>query len=434
MRLAAAAAALLVLLGATPAGAGEELAIDDLSLDAYPEVTIDVTVPPDMASLDLLPGDFEVFVAGRRRSAAVWSLASRPTAVILVIDTSGSMDGAPMEGAVAAATAFLERLPETADVAVVSFGDTPTVTAEPGTSPSDAAAALSTLSAGGETSLYDAVLAAVRLYPVDAETRRILIVLSDGGDTVSSAPLATAVRGVELSNAELHMISLDSPEADIAPLETLATAGGTGVSSADTSGLSSVFESIGDTVLGRYRIVFATDATGPTEIAIQVRHQSFSASATTRAMFPVAPAVSAALPAPATTIAGSDPPVTGVPDAAGAEAHPQPSLIGSSWTLPAGVATVIGGVLALVLLTSRDGSRARASVADIAPPKRRRFKEVLASLSHGAETAADEVLRRRGSSAGIEAALDRAGLSIKPTQYAVAAVVSVIALGVAGSV
>jgi Mg-chelatase subunit ChlD len=98
--------------------------------------------------------------------------------VVLVIDSSGSM-GSNMEAAVAAAKRFVESLPENSSIAVVQFAQA--ITEHPGTTKSEALAALDKVKAGGATSLYDAT--ALALTKLQGKERPYVVVFSDGADS-----------------------------------------------------------------------------------------------------------------------------------------------------------------------------------------------------------------------------------------------------------
>lgn len=114
----------------------------------------------------------------------------RPVALTFVLDTSGSMNGAPLQQAKVGARTFLEGLPAADQVRLLFFANSPrwqSTTAEPvGTARGRLVAAVDGSFADGGTALYDAILAA--LTPAPGAIRgasRAVIVLTDGQDTDS---------------------------------------------------------------------------------------------------------------------------------------------------------------------------------------------------------------------------------------------------------
>ena len=181
---------LLAVFLAAPAFAEDELTVESIDTSNLPTVSIIVTLPASMAGQTPDADDFAVLVDGKRPRVDVYAGVQKPLEVVLVIDTSGSMDGAPIDQAREAAKAFVGAMPDPAAVTVIAFGDSAEVVAEPG---DDATEAISALEADGETALYDAIGLAAEAFQPGVDTRRVMVVLSDGGDTASEATLADAI-------------------------------------------------------------------------------------------------------------------------------------------------------------------------------------------------------------------------------------------------
>ncbi|MDX1691884.1 MAG: VWA domain-containing protein, partial [Acidimicrobiia bacterium] len=182
-----------LLLVLWPAGVSAQESGMEIVVDAsdHPRVVVDVLVPAAIAEREP-PGEaFALVENGRLVPAAVLAPAETITEVVLVVDTSGSMDGEPLQTAVAAATGFFDRLPEATVASLITTGGSSEVVSGPG-STAAVADALSGLEADGETALYDGVVDAVALFDADPRTRALLVVLSDGADTASEADAAEA--------------------------------------------------------------------------------------------------------------------------------------------------------------------------------------------------------------------------------------------------
>ena len=103
-----------------------EIQIVDLNSEDYPEVELVVDVPQSFADEDLSSRQFALQEGGVRRTIEVEKLRES-TAIVLAIDTSGSMSGDPLFVAQQSALAFIDGLPAQHPVAVVGFGDVVTV-------------------------------------------------------------------------------------------------------------------------------------------------------------------------------------------------------------------------------------------------------------------------------------------------------------------
>jgi Ca-activated chloride channel family protein len=126
----------------------------------------------------------------------VFHETKKKATIIIVLDTSGSMDGDKIKNAVEATANFLQRLETEDEVYVIPFADHPTElqpSGRAGDVAEDLGKAVRSLYAEGGTSLYDAVCAAaakvndLRATHDAAGEKRLygIVVLSDGQDTAS---------------------------------------------------------------------------------------------------------------------------------------------------------------------------------------------------------------------------------------------------------
>ena len=227
--LAAVAVAAALLGGAGAAGAQEAAPVEITAVDAatYPTVTAVVTAPPGLGGTGYVADAFEVLEDGRPVDATVERMPTSNLEVMLVLDTSGSMEGAPLAAAREAAGGFLDVLSPEVRVGVVGFGPTARLLAAPTGDREAVAGQLAGLTASGETALYDAVVHATSQFTPEASDRAVVL-LSDGGDTASAADLEQAAAAA--AGATVNVIELVTPESNRAALDRLADAGGGTVS------------------------------------------------------------------------------------------------------------------------------------------------------------------------------------------------------------
>jgi tight adherence protein B len=140
--------------------------------------------------------------------------------VVLVLDTSGSMTGAPMDAAKVAANAYVDSLPTDVQVAIVTAGAPARLLLPPTENRARTHTGIANLEATGETALYDAITAASTMFRNDYADQRV-IVLSDGTDTRSKATLDAARKAV--GSVPVDTIAFNSAEANKAILSGLST-------------------------------------------------------------------------------------------------------------------------------------------------------------------------------------------------------------------
>jgi len=403
---------------AAPASAGEGLDIIEVDVTAHPQISVTVSVPESLSGVDVPADSFTLIENGYAMAAGVWTFSEEPLDVVLVMDTSGSMAGEPLADARRAALGFLDRLPEGARVAIVSSGGRAEVRHPLSDDRVAAAASLDGLESGGETALYDAVVIGAAVLPPDGP-RAAVIVLSDGGDTISTSSLGDAVNALwDASRSEVFVIALQTDESDQVALDAVAAAGGGSVVEvADAGSLVGAFLGIADDLSGRYRLVYLTREAGPTDLAVVLTHEAviwegrvvLDLPAPVDSAMPPSP-VSGTLPPPVALPAA--PPV-GVPTMAA-----PPSLLQEPWTMPAGVVTVFVGAITVMglLLTGERSARSFREVRKM--KKAQRDGGLISTIAQRAEEATDRVLRARDPGR-LERDLDRAGLALRPGEFVV---------------
>jgi tight adherence protein B len=376
-----------------------------------------VTVPSAPVGTVLDPALTQLTVGGveaQGRSGVVGEPGAVP-AVVLVLDTSGSMRGAALAAAKQAATDFVRSLPDAVPVGMVTFADTAQVALEPTTDRSRVGAALGDLEASGETALYDAVTTAAGVGPGP----RTLVVLSDGGDTASATDLTSTVLAVGSSGSRVEAIALQTDEFDLAPLSSVAGAGhGTVRTVDDGAGLAAAFASTTSSLSSRLDVVaFVPEGVGGrVELGITVGSGDERWSG-----------VSAVdLPAGAARADAPDPAAVPDPATAGPEAFvvaPTPTWI--PWAL---VAAAAGAVLLLAVAVAprrrTDRQRREQALAAYTVTGRRRGPVTLpapgpSQLTQHVLGAAEKVVAQTGSVSATAMRLDRAGLALRPHEWLV---------------
>jgi Ca-activated chloride channel family protein len=157
----------------------------------------------------LQKGDFEVFDNGARQEIAVFERRTElPLSIALLVDTSGSTNKELLYETDSAAR-FLRALlsegnPEDA-VALYSFNYEVTVQQYFTHNYRSLETRLKTLHGEAGTALYDAIFLAARdLEP--REGRKVIVIITDGGDTASSKDVHAALEGAQLADAVIYPV------------------------------------------------------------------------------------------------------------------------------------------------------------------------------------------------------------------------------------
>jgi Ca-activated chloride channel family protein len=134
---------------------------------------------------DLTRDDFTVFEDGIKQNIELFGSVEEPFSVALLLDSSGSTEGA-IDQIKSAAIAFLSNLRPHDRVMVVSFNDSVEVLSELTNDTSKLTAAVRSIKSGEFTQVYEAVYTAVWEKLHDLAGRKAVIVFTDGIDTASS--------------------------------------------------------------------------------------------------------------------------------------------------------------------------------------------------------------------------------------------------------
>jgi VWFA-related protein len=165
--------------------------------------------------------DFQIFDDGHPQQIKLFRHEDTPVTVGILVDRSGSM-AARGGDVVAGATAFVQASnPEDREF-VISFNDRvefglPAKVAFTNNVDELKAALLHT-PASGRTALFDALAAGLAHFQKDDPDKKVLLLISDGGDNASRHTFAQVLRTAQSSNVVIYAIGLlDEHSADQNP-------------------------------------------------------------------------------------------------------------------------------------------------------------------------------------------------------------------------
>jgi tight adherence protein B len=319
------------------------------------------------------------------------------------------MGGSPMAAAKDAASTFVESLPGDARLSVVGYDVETTVVSGFDASREEHLDGIATLRAEGRTAMYDAVsttLEEVLADPAEG-VRQAIVVLTDGEDNGSQTPLEEVAEQLAASEVTLQGVEYLTAFTDEAGIRTLADAsGGQTLAASDPDALVRIYEDLAADLVNSYTLRYESSAAGTTELTVTLDDPNAPQTATRTIELPD-PEPSAPGPEPETddrTVA-----VTPVDDTAAAGGGRLGLVVGAvAWFL----------ALALLFLALFAPRERRAQLTGAAARIRgagRGGSEVAERVT----LVAEQVLRRRGYDRGLNAALERAGIDLRPAEFVV---------------
>jgi Ca-activated chloride channel family protein len=239
-------------------------------------VSLNVTVTDGTTRYitDLSAEDFNVFEDGVKQDVTFFSRTNLPVALALLLDTSASMES-KLPTAQEAAIGFAKRLRGQDLAEVIDFDSRVVVLQNFTNGASELEQAIHKTSAGGSTSLYNAVYIALKdLKKVVAKNteeirRQAIVVLSDGEDTSSLLPFEEVLDLAKRSETAIYAIGLRVPdgpgtttkgfkEAEFVLRQFAQETGGRAFFPSQVSDLAAIYGQISDELSSQYTVGYTS--------------------------------------------------------------------------------------------------------------------------------------------------------------------------------
>jgi VWFA-related protein len=186
-----------------------------------------------------------------------------PLTTMLVMDVSGSMNqNGKIDGAKAAAKAYVDQMRPGDQAGIMIFNTKVNYVQQLTTDHAVLTKAIDSIQAGGDTAMYDALIAAEDALK-DVSGRKAIITVTDGLDNRSTHKSADVVAGVQQNSLSISTIGLGDPNTkamsglDETALKSLADqAGGAYSYAGDPKGLAALFQQYGRKLQSEYAITY----------------------------------------------------------------------------------------------------------------------------------------------------------------------------------
>jgi Ca-activated chloride channel family protein len=238
-------------------------------------VSLNVTVTDAGARYvtDLQSENFSVFEDGIKQDVTLFSRTNLPVALALLLDTSASME-TKLPVAQEAAVGFAKRLRKQDLAEVVSFDSRVIVLQTFTNSSGELEQAIRKTSAGGSTSLHNAVYIALKdlkkivARSEDEVRRQAIVVLSDGEDTSSLLPFEEVLDLAKRSETAIYTIGLKVDdgtsnvrgfkEAEFVMRQFAQETGGRAFFPTQISELAGIYAKISDELSSQYTVGYTS--------------------------------------------------------------------------------------------------------------------------------------------------------------------------------
>lgn len=237
-------------------------------------LNVTVTDPQQKYVIDLTQDDFQIFEDGVKQDVTLFNRTNLPIALALLVDTSASMENR-LPLAQEAVVGFARRLREQDLAEIIDFDSRVMVLQSFTNKAPEIEAAVRRTSAGGSTSMYNAIYIALKdlkkavATNTDEIRRQAIVVLSDGEDTSSLLPFEEVLDLAKRSETAIYAIGLRAPdssssasrgfkEAEFVLRQLSQETGGRSFFPGQMSDLNGIYSQIADELSSQYTVGYTS--------------------------------------------------------------------------------------------------------------------------------------------------------------------------------
>jgi tight adherence protein B len=259
-------------LTSSTASATSDVQLTPVGRLPFPDRGYLVDLPPGVA---VAPGAVVVRENGLRvKNLAVSPLQASGIhyGVVLAIDASDSMRGAPLEAAVAAARAFLSHQQTDEEVGIVAFNGRVRALQAPTSDPARLRRALARPPAVTfGTRIYDALDRSLALLDRAKLSTGSIVLLSDGADVGSRADAARVLERAHDRHVRVFTVGFHSGAFDPRTLQKIASeSGGTYADAPSAARLRTIYAGLARQLAGEYLVRYRSDARPHSQVRVSI--------------------------------------------------------------------------------------------------------------------------------------------------------------------
>ncbi len=247
-----------------------QIRITQVDNSKFPQVTVYVSVTNAAGEpVGVDPSTIQIAENGQTMQAASVNGGGQggpgpgPLSTMLVMDVSGSMDkNGKIDGAKAAAKAYVDQMRPGDQAGLMVYNTKVNYVQQLTTDHNVLLQAIDGIKTGGDTAMYDALIAAEDALK-DVSGRKAIIAVTDGLDNRSTHNESDVVTGVQQNSLSISTIGLGDASSkaqtglDETALKSLAEqAGGSYSFAGDPTGLAALFQRYGRTLQSEYALTY----------------------------------------------------------------------------------------------------------------------------------------------------------------------------------
>jgi len=268
----------------------EDIIINKVNIEKYPYISsyISFKEGSELGSKKLDNENFTIFENNEKvQDFTVKRVATitEPIGIVLVLDTSGSMKEQPLEDAKNAASLFMDEMKPYDEFSVVGFADKVTIYSSFTSNRQLLKNSIEQIEAEGETSMFDGIMKSLEQFENKKDFKdKYIIILTDGMDTVSKFKPEEVIARAKEEEVTIYSVALMSYDFNPIDIENISSeTNGELLTATDSTELKDLYSTISRKIRNQYVISYTSlwPNTETININITVNNSGLTSSVST---------------------------------------------------------------------------------------------------------------------------------------------------------
>ena len=243
----------------------EDIIINKVNIEKYPYVRsyISFKEGSELGSKKLDNENFTILENNKKvQDFTVKRVATitEPIGIVLALDTSGSMKDQPIEDAKNAASLFMDEMKPYDEFSVVGFADKVTIYSSFTSNRQLLKNSIAQIEAEGETSMFDGIMKSLEQFENKKDLKdKYIIILTDGMDTVSKFEPENVITKAKEEEVTIYSVALMSYDFNPIDIENISSeTNGELLTATDSTELKDLYSAISRKIRNQYVISYTS--------------------------------------------------------------------------------------------------------------------------------------------------------------------------------
>ena len=243
----------------------EDIIINKVNIEKYPYIRsyISFKEGSELGSKKLGNENFTILENNKKvQDFTVKRVATitEPIGIVLALDTSGSMKEQPIEDAKNAASLFMDEMKPYDEFSVIGFADKVTIYSSFTSNRQLLKSSIAKIEAEGETSMFDGIMKSLEQFENKKNLKdKYIIILTDGMDTVSKFEPENVITKAKEEEVTIYSVALMSYDFNPIDIENISSeTNGELLTATDSTELKDLYSTISRKIRNQYVISYTS--------------------------------------------------------------------------------------------------------------------------------------------------------------------------------